>query len=233
MFFTQDSILEDQGALYNSQISVNYPLTKFTTTAILENVPSHSALYNFKQTYGGNVQNTQPPAMRGFFMPATLCDCTNLSSVARDKIPASGKTCSVSVRTLEGTRQLYCCCNFKKSYEVSAMQNATTHSTATPVVIAKGLSPVSNSTCCILPSDVLLNAIVTAKHKRQQDDRANAYAELLKYFHKAIFSAFFTETNGNLSEVSRLTGLHRETVKTYAVLAEVDMTGTGRVGGAA
>ena len=106
------------------------------------------------------------------------------------------------------------------------MYNATNHSTATPVVSAKGLSPTSNSTRCILPSDVLLNALVTAKRKRQQDDRANAYAELLTHFHKAIFPAFFTEAKGNLSEVSRLLGLHRETVKTYAVLAEIDMTGT-------
>ena len=105
------------------------------------------------------------------------------------------------------------------------MQNATAHSTATPVATAKGLSPTPNSTRCILPSDLLLDTLVRAKHKRQQDDRANAYAELLTQFHKAIFPAFFTETNGNLSEVARLLGLHRETVKTYATLADVDMRG--------
>ena len=113
------------------------------------------------------------------------------------------------------------------------MQNATAHSTATPVATAKGLSPTSDSKRCPLPSDVLLNALVRAKYKRQQDDRANAYAELLTHFHKAILPAFFIETNGNISEVSRLLGLHRETVKTYATLAEVDMSGVSRAGGVA
>jgi DNA-binding protein Fis len=112
------------------------------------------------------------------------------------------------------------------------MNNAINHGTAAPVASAKGLSPTSHSTRCILPSDVLLNALVRAKQKRDQDDRANAYAELLNHFHKAIFPAFFTETNGNLSEVSRLMGLHRETVKTYASNANIDMTGVSRAGGA-
>ena len=106
------------------------------------------------------------------------------------------------------------------------MQYATNHSTATRVASAKGLSPVSHSTRCILPADVLLNALVRAKKKRAQDDRANAYAELLNHFHKAILPAFFTEAEGNVSEVSRLLGLHRETVKTYATLADIDMTGS-------
>lgn len=105
------------------------------------------------------------------------------------------------------------------------MQNATNHSTAAPVARAKGLTPTSHSARCILPSDVLLNALVRAKQKRQQDDRANAYAELLEHFHRAILPAFFTETEGNISEVSRLLGLHRETVKTYASNANVNMTG--------
>lgn len=113
------------------------------------------------------------------------------------------------------------------------MQNATAHSTATPVATAKGLSPTSNSTRCLLHSDILLNTIVRAKQKRQQDDRANAYAELLEHFHQAILPAFFTECQGNISEVARLLGIHRETVRTYATLAEIDMSGAGRVGGVA
>ena len=110
------------------------------------------------------------------------------------------------------------------------MQNATAHSTATPVATAKGLSPTSDSKRCPFPDDLLLNTIVRAKHKRQQDDRANAYAELLEHFHKAILPAFFIETNGNISEVSRLLGIHRETVRTYATLADVDMSGTSAGG---
>ena len=212
----------------NSQISGNYPLTEISTTLNLENVPSpETTRNNLKQTFGGNLQNTKPPAMSGIFLPATFPrDCNKLLGVASTiKYRQCGNTCSVSERTLKGTRQLYNCQNLKQSFEVNAMQNATAHSTATPVATAKGLSPTPNSTRCILPSDVLLNTLVTAKRKRKQDDRANAYAELLTQFHKAIFPAFFTETNGNLSEVSRLLGLHRETVKTYAVLAEIDMTG--------
>ena len=113
------------------------------------------------------------------------------------------------------------------------MQNANAHSTATSVVNSLGFPSNSNTTRSLLDSDILLSAIVRAKQKRQRDGRANAYTELLAHFHKIILSAFFIECEGNLSEASRLLGIHRETVKTYAVLAEVDMTGTGRVGGAA
>ncbi len=211
---------------YNYQISVNYPLTEFTTGDNLKNVLGGVATrHNVKQTKGGNVTNTQPPLMCGFFMPATSGDCTFLPGVVDYKIPAYGKVHSVSFRTLNGTRQFYSCPNVKQTKEVNAMHNATTHATGAPAPAGKGLSPTSRSTRCILSSDLLLNVLVRAKQKRQQDGRANAYAELLEQFHKAILPAFFIETQGNLSEVSRLLGLHRETVKVYATLAEIDMTG--------
>ena len=222
---------------YNTvfQISVNYPLTKNPQARNLKNVPSpQTTRYNFKQTVGGNVTNIQPPFTCGFFMEPTISgDCTLLPGVVNYRKSATGKVHSVPNRTLEGTRQLYCCYYFKQSVEECEMQTAKTLGTATPVATAKGLSPISDSTRCLLHSDVLLNTIIRAKQKRQQDDRANAYAELLEHFHKAILPAFFIECQGNLSETSRLLGIHRETVKTYATLAEIDMSGAGRAGGVA
>lgn len=73
-----------------------------------------------KHTYGGKVQDTQPPAMSGFFMPAACPrDCNQLPGVARNRTPPSGNTCSVSVRTLNGSRQPYNCQHVKQTYEVT------------------------------------------------------------------------------------------------------------------
>lgn len=98
-------------------------LTQKAAARSLQNVPGSQATgRNIKHTYGGKVQDTQPLAMSGFFMPATLLGGeTNLSGVARNRIPFSGNTCSVSVRTLNGSRQPYNCQNIKQTYEKIVM----------------------------------------------------------------------------------------------------------------
>lgn len=68
-----------------------------------------------KQTQGGKVQDTQPPATSGFFIPAACPrDCNQLLGVARNKIPPSGNTCSVTLSALNGSRQPYNCQHVKK-----------------------------------------------------------------------------------------------------------------------
>ena len=101
-------------------------------------------------------------------------------------------------------------------------------------------TPVASSQVCnpsVAQEQAFINAlrayclIPTAKTERATNGKANAYAVLLEQFHRAILPAFFIECGGNLSEISRLLGIHRETVRTYAALADIDMSGAA-VGGA-
>ena len=182
----------------------------------LKNVPSHNTRHNFKQIKGGNVTNTQPPSMCGFFIPATSGDCTELSGVARNKIPSSGNTCSVSFDALEGTRQLYCCCNFKQiKDEVNAMQAATTHATGTP--------SAGSSTSCLIHSHTLTQVIEQAQQQRRIEGRGHAYVHLLRIFHKAILPIFIGEAAGSKSEAARLLGIHRGTLNIYLQQAGLEV----------
>lgn len=216
----------------NSEKTDNNPLTGKPTATSIENVPGEPITrHNFKQTKGGKVQNTQPPAMSGFFMPATLPgDSTKLSGVARNKTPRSGNTCSVPFRTLEGSRQPNNCQNFKQTKEEHAMKTAQNHAIGAPAPADKGLTQNPSKTC-LLPTSTLLEALTQAKAQRATTGKATAYGALLEHFHRAILPAFFVECRGNLSEVSRLLGVHRETVKLYATLANIDTTGATSQGG--
>lgn len=204
----------------NSQKTDNNPLTGKPPTTSIVNVPGEAITrHNVKQTNGGKVEDTQPPAMCGFFMPATLPgDSTNLSGVYGIEHRASGNTCGVSIWTLEDSRQPYNCQNFKQTNEEHAMKTAKNHAIGTHVPAGKGFT----TTPCLMPSGVLLDALTQAKTERATNGKANAYGVLLETFHRAILPAFFVECGGNLSEVSRLLGLHRGTVKEYATLANID-----------
>lgn len=89
----------------------------------------------------------------------------------------------------------------------------TRHSSAfgAPAPVAQGYHP----TLCILSDDALHQTIHQAKTDLKHKGRGNAYARLLKQFHAMILPAFIAETGGNLSEMSRLLGIHRETVRDY------------------
>jgi Response regulator containing CheY-like receiver, AAA-type ATPase, and DNA-binding domains len=106
--------------------------------------------------------------------------------------------------------------------------------TATPVATAPSFVPtLSTSGKCLLHSSTLLEALTQAKQEREIKGTANAYAVLLEQFHKAILPAFFCETQGNLSEVARLLGIHRQTIRLYCDQAHLNLTSTaGKVGAA-
>lgn len=209
-------------------ISNNYPLTVITTRLTLESVPSHQTTrYNFKQTTGGNVTNTQPPIRRGFFVPAVLGDCNELSAVAEDRKPTIvGKIRSAPSRAFEVSRQLYCCQNFKKLTGSDAMQNANAQTTTTPVVNGiKGFTcPTSTQSNgrCLIHSNTLLDTLLRAKAKDRKEERGNGYHELLREFHRTILPAFVLEA-GSISKASNLLGLHRETLTRYIDHAGIDM----------
>ena len=98
------------------------------------------------------------------------------------------------------------------------MKNANTHGTTTPVVATPG---ASSDQCndCLLPSSVLSDAIQHAQYQavsRGKFGTSDAYAKLLKHFHAAILPAFIVETGGNMSEMARLLGVHRSSVRLYA-----------------
>lgn len=211
----------------NSEKNVKSVLTEKPQGASLKNVPDATNTRHYiKQTKGGNVQNTKPPPMRGFFMPATQPgDCSKLSGVARNKTPPSGNTCSVSFRTLDSSRQLLNCPHIKQTKEANAMQG-NNQGIATPVANVQGYHP------SLIPAALLQDTIQHAKQQRATTGKANAYAELLHHFHRAILPAFFVECDGNLSEIARLLGIHRESVRKYAALADLTCT-TDLHGGAA
>ncbi|EIJ33367.1 helix-turn-helix domain-containing protein [Thiothrix nivea] len=86
---------------------------------------------------------------------------------------------------------------------------------------------------CLLHSSTLLEILTKAKQERATNGKGNAYAELQEAFHREVLPAFFIETQGNLSEVARLLGIHRHTISGYCKQADIDMTGaTGKVGAA-
>ena len=212
----------------NSEKNVKSVLTEKPQGASLKNVPdATNTRHNIKQTNGGNVQNTKPPTMRGFFMPATQPgDCTKLSGVARNKTPPSGNTCSVSFRTLNGSRQLLNCPNIKQTNEANAMQG-NNQGIATPVANVQGYTPTLQTppeqalidairANCLFSKTLLLETLLHAKQQRATTGKANAYAELLHHFHRAILPVILDACDNNWSETARVTGLHRETLQRYA-----------------
>lgn len=198
-------------------------LTDKAATTKLKNVPSHNTRHNSKQTQGGNVTNTQPPTMSGIFLPATHGDSTELSGVARNKKPSCGNTCSVTLCALRGSRLLLGSQHSKQTQENNAMQTLQSTARGASVPLAKGLPPHNT----ILSCDVLHQSLHQAKTDLHRKGRGNAYARLLNQFHALILPVFAAETGGNISEMSRLLGLHRETVRDY--LSRLDQT-TGQGG---
>ncbi len=229
---TRDTQYNTVGKQGNSEKSVIDYLTEKPQDVRLKNVPGDTnTRHNVKQTQGGKVENTQPPAMSGFFMPATQPgDCNKLSGVARNKIPPSGNTCSATLCALNGSRQLLNCPHVKQIHEEYAMQG-TNQGIATPVASSQVCNPSVAQEQAFIPTSTILDALIQAKQERATNGKANAYAVLLEQFHRAILPAFFIECGGNLSEISRLLGIHRETVRLYAALADVKQNAAS-VGGA-
>ncbi len=198
----------------NSENSANLLLTVKPSLASLKHVPSERTRHNVKQTNGGNVKNTEPP-MSGFSISATLDDSIELLGVARNTTPLCGNTCSVSIRTLNGSRQLLNCQHVKQSNENHAMQNTQTPAISAPAHLAKGFNPESIGTPCLLPFKTFTDALQQAHTDKATKGKGQAYHQLLNAFHQAILPLFFTEAKGNLSEVSRLMGIHRETITVW------------------
>lgn len=199
---------------HHSQKSANLPLTVKPSLASLKHVPSERTRHNFKQTNGGNVKNTEPP-MSGFSISVTLDDSIELLGVARNTIPLRGNTCSVSIRTLEDSRLLLGSQHFKQTNENNAMQNTQTPAIGAPAHLAKGCHPNSTGTPCLLPFQTFTDALQQAHTDKATKGKGQAYHQLLNAFHQAILPLFFAEAQGNLSEVSRLMGIHRETITVW------------------
>ncbi len=92
------------------------------------------------------------------------------------------------------------------------MQNTHTPAIGAPAHLAKGFNPESIGTPCLLPFQTYTAALEQAKLDKAKKGRGRAYVQLLNAFHQAILPLFFAEAQGNLSEVSRLMGIHRETI---------------------
>lgn len=213
---------------HNSENSANLPLTVKPSLASLKHVPSERTRHNVKQTFGGNVKNTEPP-MSGFSISATLDDSNELLGVARNTIPLCGNTCSVSERTLNGSRQLLNCQHVKQTFENNAMQNTQTPAIGAPARLAKGFHPNSIGTPCLIPFQTYLDALQQAQADKAAKGKGRAYAQLLNAFHQAILPLFFAEAQGNLSEVSRLMGIHRETITLWCKQLGLNNRANGEV----
>ena len=69
---------------------------------------------------------------------------------------------------------------------------------------------------CLFSKTLLLETLLHAKQQRATTGKANAYAELLHHFHRAILPIILEACGGNWSETARVTGIHRETLQRYA-----------------
>ncbi len=92
------------------------------------------------------------------------------------------------------------------------MQNTQTPAIGAPAHLAKGFNPES---ICLLSLQHALDAIQQAHTDKATKGKGQAYHQLLNAFHQAILPLFFAEAQGNLSEVSRLMGIHRETITVW------------------
>ena len=200
-------------------------LTEKQQVGTVKSVPNN-VRHNLKQTSGGTVDNTAEPPLSGFCVSAAqLGDNSTCRELRRNiTLLHSGNTCGVKlrhscrpVRTLKDSRQSFDRQNLKQSNEANAMKH-NNQGTTTPVVGSQGYTQAP----CLLPASILLDTITQAKAERATHGKANAYGVLLDHFHKAILPAFYAECGGNLSEIARLTGLHRESVRKYVTLAQID-----------
>ncbi|TXH71979.1 MAG: hypothetical protein E6Q83_00250 [Thiothrix sp.] len=95
------------------------------------------------------------------------------------------------------------------------MQNTQTPAIGAHAHLAKGFNPESIGTPCLLPFQTYIAALEQAQADKARKGKGQAYAQLLNAFHQAILPLFFAEAQGNLSEVSRLMGIHRETISIW------------------
>lgn len=211
---------------HHSEKPVKSRLTDKPSLVSLKHVPSERTRHNFKQTQGGKVKNTQPP-MSGFPISATLGNSDGLSGVARNTTPLCGNTCSVTLCTLEGSRLPLGSQHFKQTQENNAMQNTQIPAIGAPAPLAKGFHPNPTGTPCLLPFQTFLDALHQAHTDKANKGKGQAYAQLLNAFHQAILPLFFAEAKGNLSEVSRLMGIHRETITVWC--KQLDLNSRGEV----
>lgn len=204
--------IEPSAGFAHSEKSAKLPLTVKPSLASLKYIPKELChRNNIKQTNGGKVKTTQPPHLSGFFISATMGDSIELSGVARNTTPLCGNTCSVSIRTLNGSRLPFGSQNIKQSNENHTMQALQTPAIGAPAHLAKGCH-LHSGTACLIPFETYRDALHQAKLDKAKKGRGRAYVQLLNAFHQAILPLFFAETQGNLSEVSRLMGIHRETI---------------------
>jgi DNA-binding protein Fis len=165
--------------------------------------------------------------MSGFSISATLGDSDELSGVARNTTSHSGNTCSATIGALEGSRLPLGSQHFKQTNENNAMQNTQTPAMGAPAHLAKGFNPTSTGTPCLIPFQTFLDALHQAHTDKANKGKGQAYAQLLNAFHQAILPLFFAEAKGNLSEVSRLMGIHRETITVWC--KQLDLNSRGEV----
>ena len=194
-------------------------LTEKQHIGTVKSVPDN-VRYNSKQTEGGTVDNDAvKPPLSGFCVSAAqLGDNSTRRELRRNTtLLHSGNTSGVSFWTLRDSRRSFDCQHSKQTKEANAMKH-NNQGTTTPVVGSQGYTQAP----CLLPASILLDTIIQAKAERAQRGKANAYGVLLDHFHKAILPAFYAECGGNLSEIARLTGLHRESVRKYVTLAQID-----------
>lgn len=107
------------------------------------------------------------------------------------------------------------------------MQNTHTPAMVAPALLAKGFHPNPTGKTCLLPFQTFLDALHQAHTDKANKGKGQAYAQLLNAFHQAILPLFFTEAKGNLSEVSRLMGIHRETITVWC--KQLDQNSCGEV----
>lgn len=108
------------------------------------------------------------------------------------------------------------------------MQNTQTPAIGAPARIAKGCH-LHSGTACLIPFETYLDALHQAKLDKAKKGRGRAYVQLLNAFHQAILPLFFAETQGNLSEVSRLMGIHRETITVWCKQLGLNSRANGEV----
>lgn len=97
------------------------------------------------------------------------------------------------------------------------MKNANTHGIASPEAAKQGENP-TQCNHCLIPSCVVSDTLNQAQEIAANSGKsgtANAYAELLEYFHAATLPAFIEATGGNVSQLARLLGLDRSTLRKY------------------